>query len=227
MKQPRNLLLLCMFMLAGGVAWAGPKLVVDQNEYNFGTVAQGDKVRHGFTFTNTGDMPLLVEKVRSSCGCTAVLVSAKNLEPGASGELMTLFDSTRFRGEVAKTVYLYTNDPLAPVTQLVVKGEVLELFTLLPRQVQFGPVKPGETVEKRVTLTNLTGADVTFSPVRVTTPELRAKMPRQLLTGESTEVHVFLKLKPGQTRFSGYVMLETEGDKPHALSLPVYATANQ
>ena len=227
MKWFNVLFLLCGFLLVNSLAWSAPKLIVDQTEFDFGAVAQGEAVRHNFVFTNIGDSPLQVEKVRSSCGCTAALVTSKNLQPGDSGELQTRFDSTRFRGEVSKTVYLYTNDPLAPVTQLVVKGKVLELFTLAPRQVHFGQVAYGQTVEGSVTLTNHTGEDFVFSPLEVTTPELRADIDGQLPAGESCEIRIFLKPKPGKTRFSGYVFLRTEGDSPHELRLPVYATVGK
>ena len=227
MKSFSVLFFLCGFILVGGFAWSAPMLVVDQTEFDFGTVAQGEAVRHNFVFTNTGDMPLQVEKVRSSCGCTAALVSTGTLQPGDSGELQTRFDSSRFRGEVSKTVYLYTNDPLVPVAQLIVKGQVRELLTLAPRQVQFGQVLNGQTVEARVTVTNHTDEDFVFSPVKVTTPELRAEIDGRLQAGESGEMRVFLKPKPGQNRFSGYVMLRTESDDPHELRLPVYATVGK
>lgn len=227
MRSFSVLLLFCWVLLAGGLVWAAPRLVVDQVEYNFGSVPQGEKVQHSFTFSNAGDAPLIVQKVRSSCGCTAALVTSRNLGPGESGELKTSFDSARFRGEVSKTVYLYTNDPLAPVMQLVIKGQVRELFALTPRQVQFGRVAPGQTVEASVTLTNNTGEDLVFDPVQTTTPELRADLDEQMSAGESQDIRIFLKPKPGQTRFSGYVMLKAVGDKPYDLRLPVYATVEE
>lgn len=214
-------------LLLAGFAWAGPKLDVDQSEYDFETVVQGEAVEHTFIFTNIGDELLVVDKVRSSCGCTAALITSKNLPPGESGELKIRFDSARFRGDVAKVVYLYTNDPFAPVTKLLVKGHVQELFALAPRQLQFGRVMPGQKVEASVVLTNHTGTDLVLGPPAVTTPELRTEMDPQLPAGESRQIKVVLQPKPGQTRFSGYVILKSEGEKPHEIRLPVYATIGQ
>lgn len=214
-------------LLLAGFGWAAPKLDVDQSEYDFETVTQGEAVEHKFIFSNIGDELLVVDKVRSSCGCTAALITSKNLRPGESGELKIRFDSARFRGDVAKLVYLYTNDPFAPVARLVVKGHVQELFALAPRQLQFGRVMPGQKVEASVVLTNHTGTDLVISPPEVTTPELRTEMEAQLPAGESRPIKVILQPKPGQTRFSGYVILKTEGEKPHEIRLPVYATIGQ
>ena len=43
-----------------------PKILFEQTEYDFGKMDQGVKVEHLFVFKNTGDAPLVVDKVRSS-----------------------------------------------------------------------------------------------------------------------------------------------------------------
>ena len=39
-------------------------------EYNFGDVNQDSENKHNFTFTNTGNEPLIISNARGSCGCT-------------------------------------------------------------------------------------------------------------------------------------------------------------
>ena len=102
-----GVLLAVFLLLPLAVQAEGPKLVVEDADYSFGQTFQGTKVEHTFSFRNTGDAPLTVEKVRSSCGCTAALVSATLIPPGGKGEIRTTFDSGRFRGPVVKTIYLY------------------------------------------------------------------------------------------------------------------------
>lgn len=224
MKRIATLLVSCSFVLFAGFAWGAPKLVVDQAVYDFGSVPQGEKVLHTFILTNIGDAPLNVNKVRSSCGCTAALLSSGNLPPGEKGELSASFDSGRFRGQVAKTIYLYSNDPVSPVAQLKIKGEVLELFSLEPRQVNFGAVKLGQQVESKVSLTNRTGEALLIDQVETTTPELAVRFEAELPVNETRELVVLLKAKPGQSRFSGYVILKLLGEKAYDLRLPVYAS---
>ena len=43
-----------------------PKILFEQTEYDFGRLDQGVKIEHAFIFKNTGDAPLIVDKVRSS-----------------------------------------------------------------------------------------------------------------------------------------------------------------
>lgn len=204
-------------------AWGAPVLDTREPVFDFGSVPQGQNVRHTFHFTNTGDEPLIIDKVRSSCGCTAALLSAELVPPGEAGELQTNFDSARFRGNVNKSIYLYSNDLSSPVHKFSVKGEVLELFGLVPRQLHFGPVQTGTPVSRTVTLTNRTEEDLRVAAVQTTSPQLQARFPGPLTSRGTGEIQVSLKPKPGKTRFSGYVILQLQGEKSYELRLPVYA----
>jgi len=43
-----------------------PAIAFDAKEFDFGSVDQGETVEHVFTFRNTGNADLVIEKVRSS-----------------------------------------------------------------------------------------------------------------------------------------------------------------
>src|SRR5210317_767272 len=63
-----SLISLCLFT---SFAFAAPDLKVEAPTFNFGEIYQGDKVPHVFEFTNQGEDPLLIDRVRSSwlyCG---------------------------------------------------------------------------------------------------------------------------------------------------------------
>lgn len=86
-----------------------PVLVFDRYEHDFGNVTQGVPKQTAFTFTNTGDAPLVITDAKSTCGCT-VPQYPKNvpIAPGESGELTVKFNGTG-RNQVIKTVTLTTN----------------------------------------------------------------------------------------------------------------------
>jgi hypothetical protein len=207
------------------MACAGPKLQVQDPTFDFGEAYQGDKVSHVYQIANQGDEPLLIDRVRSSCGCTAVLISAKNLPPGGTGELQANFDSSRFRGDVVKTIYLYSNDPNQPVVQLQMQGKVLELVAIEPGQVNFGQVKVRQPVSATVTLRNQGRNTLDLGAPRATAAELRVKIPKaSLASGDEVTLDLQLTPKPGQARFSGYVLIPLEGVPHNELRIPVYAT---
>ncbi len=205
-------------------ALAAPSLEVEAASFDFGEISQGEKVRHVFIFSNVGDETLMIDRVRSSCGCTAALVSDKILEPGETGEVQANFDSTRFSGSVSKTIYLYTNDPVYPTKQLYVKGKIRELVSIKPTQVNFGTVAPKLPVQAKVVVRNQGKETMTLGTPRSTAPELVVKMedaPFEV----GTEIAIDLKLtaKPGQQRFSGYILVPIEGGPQKELRIPVYA----
>lgn len=220
-----GLLTLILSGLAVTTVLAAPDLRIEEPLHDFGQVYQGEKVLHTFTFDNVGDEPLVVDRVRSSCGCTAVLVSEKNLAPGSRGEIQANFDSTRFRGDVQKTIYLYSNDPDTPVMQLQIKGSVREIVAVTPAQVNFGHVPAEEKLTTQVVLRNQSDLPMTFGKPTTTAEELRADMSQVTLgRDEETSVTLRLTLKPGTGRFSGYVLIPVQGVPNNELRIPVYAS---
>lgn len=216
-----------MSLLAAN-AFAKPSLQVDNRSFDFGEVFQGEKVPHVFEFVNAGDEQLIITKVRSSCGCTAVLVSEKVLAPGAKGEIKANFDSTRFRGDISKTIYVYSNDPVSPVKQLKIKGKVLEIVAVEPSQVNFGKIAGDQTLSAQVQLRNQGNEPLKLNAPKTTAKELQADMPAKTLAkGEMTTLNLMLTPKPGTVRFSGYVLVPVNGVPKDELRIPVYATINK
>jgi len=62
-------------------------------EHDFGTINEGEKVTHVYQFKNTGAVPLIIETVRPSCGCTAPNWSKEPIPVGGTGEVEVVFDS--------------------------------------------------------------------------------------------------------------------------------------
>jgi len=217
-----TIILVC---LSGSIVIAAPNLQVDNPVFDFGEVFQGDKVLHTFEFVNGGDETLTIDRVRSSCGCTAVLVSEKSISPGGKGELRANFDSTRFRDAVSKTISLYSNDPVRPVMQFQIKGKVIETVAVVPAQINFGKVTAEEPVTSTVMLRNQSGKPLALGKPRSTAAELVVKMPEASFSdGEEVILELNLTPKPGQDRFSGYVLVPVAGVPRNELRIPVYAT---
>jgi hypothetical protein len=99
--------------LLAASAWAQtskPRAVFKETTHDFGKVKQGDVVSHEFVFKNEGGAPLLVEKVETTCGCTAALVSDKTIGPGKEGKIKTTFDTRGYSGRLSRYIYLISND---------------------------------------------------------------------------------------------------------------------
>lgn len=113
------------WLALAGHAWAGARLHVDEPVYDFGMVMQGQKPEHDYAITNIGDEPLLIEKLESSCGCTAAMATDKTIQPGDTGEIHVAYDSRGKIGAVEKWVTVYTNDAKAAAYRLKITGLVV------------------------------------------------------------------------------------------------------
>jgi hypothetical protein len=101
-----------------------PVINVDDPEFQFGTIKQGEKVEHTYVLTNSGKSDLHIRKVSASCGCTAVQPDKKVIAPGESVNIKTVFNSAGKVGNQNKTVTIITNDPRKSKMILWVKGQV-------------------------------------------------------------------------------------------------------
>lgn len=79
----------------------GPSTTVafENDVHDFGTIKDGDKVKHTFVFTNTGSDPLILSNARGSCGCTVPEWPRDPIPPGETGKLTVEYDS-RNKGSV-------------------------------------------------------------------------------------------------------------------------------
>ncbi len=100
------------------------QIVFTEKVFNFGKMKQKSTVEHNFTFKNTGKNDLLIRKVRSSCGCTAVTPSETTIKAGGTSQIKAIFNSGTRVGRQNKSITIITNDPKNPNTVLRVTGEV-------------------------------------------------------------------------------------------------------
>jgi hypothetical protein len=203
---------------------AAPALVVEDFKYDFGQVYQGERVEHVYHFRNAGNAPLKIKKVRSSCGCTAALVSAEMIDPGQGGEVKASFDSTRFRGRVTKTIYLYTNNPAQRETRFTLSGEVLAKLTANPDLLVFDHLSPGSEGNATLTITNQGQERLQLEDPKTSIAELTATLEGTTLEpGATTRLLVKVVPREGVTRFSGYVFVRGTGPQAPELRIPVQA----
>jgi hypothetical protein len=92
--------------------------------FDFGKIKVSKPVTHKFTFTNTGDSPLIVTSVQASCGCTVTEYSKDPIPQGAEGFVKATYNAAKV-GVFTKTVTVNANTEDG-IVQLTIKGEVIE-----------------------------------------------------------------------------------------------------
>jgi hypothetical protein len=93
-------------------------------EHDFGKLIEGEKVASIFTFENKGKGPLVILSVATSCGCTVPKYDTKPIDPGSTGTLEVIFDSSGKTGKQSKTITVRSNASQSTVL-LKISGEVI------------------------------------------------------------------------------------------------------
>lgn len=86
-----------------------PVITFDKSEHDFGEIEAKTNVETTFSYTNTGDAPLVITDIKSSCGCTVPQDWSKEpLAPGDSGSFTVKFNGSG-KNKVSKTVTVTAN----------------------------------------------------------------------------------------------------------------------
>jgi len=97
----------------------------DVEEYNFGTIKQGESVTYEFKFTNTGKEPLIITEAHGSCGCTVPEYPKEPIKKGQKATIKVTFNSAGKLSLQDKTVTI-TSNAKTPQKVLHLKGNVVE-----------------------------------------------------------------------------------------------------
>jgi hypothetical protein len=99
-----------------------PHIKFEVTSHDFGKIYQNGNGKFSFKFTNTGKEPLIIQNVRSSCGCTVASRPNAPILPGESSEISVKYDTRRI-GVFHKNITVTSNADNASVV-LYIKGEV-------------------------------------------------------------------------------------------------------
>jgi len=107
MKKLLGLFAIVM-MGASGMAQTGPKIEFKAETIDYGTVSKGDDSGlRVFEFTNTGDAELVINDVKSSCGCTVPSKPTEPILPGKTGKIEVQYNMNP--GPISKTITVTSN----------------------------------------------------------------------------------------------------------------------
>lgn len=92
------------------VAQAQAEITFEKTLHNLGTFDEKNVQTCVFTFTNTGDEPLIVHQAYSSCGCTVPSAPKEAIKPGEKGEIKVMYNGNgKFPGAFKKAITIRSN----------------------------------------------------------------------------------------------------------------------
>jgi hypothetical protein len=136
---------------------AGPKLVLEQSQYDFGKMETNTTGRHDFVLANRGDRPLVLSRGKNSCGCCTCVCDARlpsqgQIRPGESAKVTLEWSIKQYTGNFRQSENLATNDPDRPEVTLEVSGRITPTVRVVPTQLVFSRVPAGQPAVGEVCL---------------------------------------------------------------------------
>ena len=199
----------------------GPRISFDNSVFDFGSVPQGQKVEHDFSFTNNGDTALTIHNIVPGCGCTASSTENSSVPPGEKGSIHVVFDTTGFSGKKLKTVRVYTNDVDSPTSILSVTGNVEMDVTIQPARVFFDSVSRGSQAVKDVVVEVRPESDTRILEVKTYSKFLKLTFLEKSDKRQKFSVSLDPDAKVGELR--SRIVVNLTGKTPRAINIPVFA----
>lgn len=171
-----------------------PKILLSEEEWDFGLVKPEEKPIHIFTIKNEGDEELILERIWVSCGCIKTSISTKRILPGKSAELKAIFDTTGYEGKVSKDIYIKSNDPQETQKNITLYVEVEHIskpmISLTEDEWDLGLVAQGDTPTFSFIIKNEGDADLIINKVE-TYEHIKHNIdiPLNIIPGEDYEVN--------------------------------------
>ena len=121
----KKFLLTAAFAFVGMAAMNAQEITFEKEIIDYGQVVRGADGERVFTFTNTGDKPLIIKDVKTSCGCTAAEYPKPTdlIAPGQKGQIKVQYD-TNIPNAFSKSISIFSNAKENGRKILRIKGTV-------------------------------------------------------------------------------------------------------
>ncbi len=229
----RSIFFITLFIFTASAQFQGPKIYSPVSKYDFGSVEQGIMVKHKFVLVNNGDQNLVIDRVVSSCGCTAAEPEKKELKPQETTSLAVEFNTTGREGDQIKTISVLSNDPNNPLFQFTINGKVIpkpknELegakIKFEKSQHDFGIIKEGVVVDHVFKFSNIGKKPLEIKDVRSSCGCTVAKPNKMIFApGENGELKVSFDSKNRSGRTSRTITMVTNDSVEEYYTLTIYA----
>ena len=141
--------LIGVLVMMAGVAMAqeekvsenGPEIEFEKLVHDYGEVQYNGNGECDFRFTNTGNEPLILQKPKSSCGCTVPTWPKEPILPGESDVIKVTYKTTKV-GTINKSITVTSNAKTNATVVLRIKGTVLPQPTETLPEKDFGEGSP-------------------------------------------------------------------------------------
>jgi len=190
----------------------------------FGRLPEGRTVEGDIRFTNAGSVPVQIERVQASCGCTTTKIEKMTVVSGDTASIHYAVRTQGFRGVVRKTITVFFTDPKEKELEFVIKGTLYSDLEVTPSFIDFQDVAidMNSTVTQKVTVKNQTEKPVQITAVRSNSDLLTVSPGKiSIPAGQSQVIQVTLKPLRATTQDTD-LWIETDSSSMPKIAIPVF-----
>lgn len=152
-----------LFFLVILIGLSFGQLMVTPKTFTFQEVPSGETVMASFLLKNASDSPIKIKSIRTTCGCTTVTKSPKNLQPGETFNLKVRLSTAGRRGTIQQQIKIYDDSDFSPII-LKIKGKVRPkpsgLLQVEKQRIDLGRISSNDRIQKKVRITNIGDDDL-------------------------------------------------------------------
>lgn len=114
----------CLISIGYAAAFAQAVIKFDKQAHNFGTFPESKVVSYVFGFANTGNQPLVIHQVISTCGCTVADHTKTEIKPGEKGQISVFYNGRgKSAGHFKKAITIRSNASNS-LTRIYIEGNM-------------------------------------------------------------------------------------------------------
>lgn len=212
----RYLLTFIIVLTFFSINWGQTRVkVIDGEVHHFGTIFKGEIRKHVFEIENVSKKTIHIDRVETSCGCTAALISSKKIKPKQRAKITAEFNSENFQGYQEKSIYVYEKKSNTPLVTLKIRINITVELDVVPMYLVFDNAIVGSDKKSIVQLINRTKEPIKIINVSNDNLNLKVKIDKQIINPEdaATIEGVFYPTVSGLTRGSVYVETNAKHQK--------------
>ena len=182
-----------------GILQAAPVIRITPQTVLLGSFPANREQSCEFTVFNNGDETLLLDKIKSTCGCAVGEATVSELKAGDSTTVTVKIVPESITGPFSKVLFIHSNDPSTPIASVSVSGVSMPLVTVLPQNyIYAGTLTEGEEWKQDFLLQTsepVEWEEITFSgTVKDATVKLKSFETKE--DGTKREYHLSVAWKP-------------------------------
>lgn len=181
--------------------WA--RKMFEDIDHDFGVVARGSDTVYKFEVKNIYKEDVVLESVRSSCGCTSPSIENHEIKTYEKAYIVAKFNTRTFTGPHSATLTVRISKPYPAQVQLRVHGNIRGDIVFEPGSIDFATVEQGARHEKTINVTYAGRSGWRVEDVRSASDYLEAELVERQRYSGRVSYDLLLRLK--ETAPPGYL----------------------